>query len=228
MWCRQCGAQVRDGSTFCASCGCRLEPEPAEAETPAAYTPKIYFEDNGEAPQKKKRPGYTPYVLLAVVVVALLVVTFLAISGRLSREDPEDAGGAEPGQEAVVSTAEPAPDETADAAHSAAPESTPTPTPEAEAGTDYILPDSSSRYLSAADLEDLSARELGLARNEIFARHGRQFDNAELAAYFESKDWYHGTIPSDQFDSDVLSAVEKANIELIVRYENSRFGGSYF
>ena len=55
---------------------------------------------------------------------------------------------------------------------------------------DYILPDSSSRILSDSEVSGLSKEELRLARNEIFARHGRKFDDAQLQSYFESKSWY--------------------------------------
>ena len=51
----------------------------------------------------------------------------------------------------------------------------------------YVLPDSNSRYLSYADLEGLSAEQLRIARNEIYARHGRMFNSKELRDYFNSK-----------------------------------------
>lgn len=49
---------------------------------------------------------------------------------------------------------------------------------------DYILPDSDSRYLTDSDVRGLSANELMLARNEIYARHGRKFKDSELQNYF--------------------------------------------
>ena len=41
--------------------------------------------------------------------------------------------------------------------------------------TEYILPDSDSRYISENELGGMSSEQLRLARNEIFARHGRKF-----------------------------------------------------
>ena len=66
---------------------------------------------------------------------------------------------------------------------------------------DYILPDSDSRYLIPEDLEGMTPEELRIARNEILARHGRQFNDPALAAYFESKQWYSGDIDPETFDS---------------------------
>lgn len=84
---------------------------------------------------------------------------------------------------------------------------------------DSIIPDSSSRYLSRADLLGLSKDQLRLARNEIYARHGRKFQSRELQEYFESKSWYRGTIEPNQFSEDNLNAYEKENIKLIKSME---------
>ena len=85
---------------------------------------------------------------------------------------------------------------------------------------DYIIPDSSTRYLSDSDVRGLDDRSLMLARNEIYARHGRKFNDAEIRAYFESKSWYYPTIDPADFTEDMLSDVEKANIAFIKSYED--------
>ncbi len=87
------------------------------------------------------------------------------------------------------------------------------------ASGEYIIPDSSSRYLTDADLAGLSKENLRLARNEIFARHGYIFNDPELKEYFESKSWYVGTTPASDFDDNVLSEIEKANISKIQSFE---------
>lgn len=81
--------------------------------------------------------------------------------------------------------------------------------------SEYILPYSSSRYLTYDDVRHLSSKELRLARNEIYARHGRLFKDDELQRYFNSKSWYFGRVRSEDFTDSMLSAVEKANIEFI-------------
>ena len=96
---------------------------------------------------------------------------------------------------------------------------TPVPGQTADTGNDYIIADSSARYLTNADLKSLSQWEIRVARNEIYARHGRKFTTKELQDYFDSKDWYSGTIAADKFNTDVLNTVEKANLQFIVEYE---------
>ena len=88
------------------------------------------------------------------------------------------------------------------------------------ASSDYVLPGSSSQYLSASDVKNLSSYQLMIARNEIYARHHRKFDSADLQIYFDKKSWYSGTIePSDFDEKNELSQIEKKNIDLIKKYE---------
>ena len=91
---------------------------------------------------------------------------------------------------------------------------------------DYMLPESNTRTYSESELSSLSNYELYIARNEIFARHGRTFNNADLQNYFGSKSWYSGTVSPDAFDDSVLNQYEKANIDAISKIENDR-GSSY-
>ena len=85
--------------------------------------------------------------------------------------------------------------------------------------TEYILQDSSSRYLTKDDLKGLSADDCRLARNEIYARHGRKFDDEGLQSHFNSCSWYQGTIEPGDFQETMLSDIEVANKNLIVVYE---------
>ena len=88
------------------------------------------------------------------------------------------------------------------------------------ANDDFVIPYSSEVELTAADLSGLSKSKLRIARNEIYARHHRKFDSADLQTYFNSKSWYSGTIESSDFvDSAYLSDIEKKNIDLIKKYE---------
>jgi len=86
---------------------------------------------------------------------------------------------------------------------------------------DFILPFSSERIITSADLVGLSRDELRLARNEIFARHGRMFRDPELDEWFNSKQWYQdipNKIPADTFDSlrpSPLSRIENSNVSTI-------------
>lgn len=84
----------------------------------------------------------------------------------------------------------------------------------------FIFPYSDSTYLKMEDLQGLSAEECRIARNEIYARHGRIFDDEELQAYFEQFDWYEGLYTADEFKESVLNEYEKANRDLITEYES--------
>ena len=85
--------------------------------------------------------------------------------------------------------------------------------------SEYILPHSDTEAITLEDLQGLSAWEARVARNEILARHGRRFNDPDLQAHFDSCSWYHGTIDADDFDYNVLSALEQQNVEVIKQYE---------
>lgn len=90
---------------------------------------------------------------------------------------------------------------------------------------DYVIPDSGSRYLTEADLAALSETEILLARNEIYAKHGRIFNNSDLDGYFRSKSWYQPTVAGADFTEDyarrVFNDFEIKNITTIVNYERA-------
>ncbi len=85
--------------------------------------------------------------------------------------------------------------------------------------SDYVIPASSSRRLTESDFAGLSNRQLELARNEIYARHGRKFHSQDLQEYFNSKSWYRGRYEPEEFSETLLSEIEKYNIELIKAHE---------
>ncbi len=85
---------------------------------------------------------------------------------------------------------------------------------------DYILPQSSTRYLTRQDLAGLTKDQLRLARNEIYARHGRKFQTQEIQDYFNSKSWYTGTIEPKDFREEYLNVYEKENLKLIQSLED--------
>lgn len=96
------------------------------------------------------------------------------------------------------------------------------------AGKDeYIIPDSNSRYLSDADLSGLNIQQINYAKNEIYARHGRRFQSAELQTYFNSKSWYNGTVDPAAFRESMLNDFEKRNVELLSKKEFSMESGGY-
>jgi len=73
------------------------------------------------------------------------------------------------------------------------------------------------KLISPQMLSGLSLHELRLLRNEVYARHGRQFQAPWLSQYFYAQAWYQ---PSDTFKDEDLSGKDKINVETIVTYEN--------
>lgn len=84
------------------------------------------------------------------------------------------------------------------------------PAPVGVGGSGVVIPDSSDRLLSPAELDNYSALELRIARNEIFARRGLRFSNRALRDHFGQFNWYRATS-----DAVELSAVEQANVALL-------------
>ena len=82
----------------------------------------------------------------------------------------------------------------------------------------FIIPFSSARRLTADDIVIFSREKLRIARNEIFARHGRRFNDAQLQAHFDAMPWYTPTLPLGT--EPVLSDIERENVELIRSFEN--------
>ena len=91
------------------------------------------------------------------------------------------------------------------------------------ASSGFILPASDTQFYSTTELEQLSDYELYLARNEIYARHGRIFNNEDLRQYFNAQDWYYEVYDPKEFDSLVaLNEYEKQNANTILALEKSR------
>lgn len=81
--------------------------------------------------------------------------------------------------------------------------------------TEFIIPDSNTRYLTAEDYESLSDWDLTIALNELYARHGYEFQTPEIRAHFESCSWYKGTLGVDGFRADMFNDIELANSRLL-------------
>ena len=87
-----------------------------------------------------------------------------------------------------------------------------------EAEDAYVLPESNEKELSADELRDLGEDRLRIARNEIYARYGRSFQDEALAQYFQKKAWY---CQSEPIEDVVLSETELANRDLILQAEQN-------
>lgn len=88
-----------------------------------------------------------------------------------------------------------------------------------ETNGEYILEGSDSRYISKNELKGFDAEKCRYARNELYARHGRKFQDEEIQRYFDGCSWYEGKIEPDDFQESMLNEYEVANRDLIVDYE---------
>ena len=84
----------------------------------------------------------------------------------------------------------------------------------------YIFPDSAERYMSTEELEGLTLQIINYGKNEIYARHGRQFRSQELQEYFDEQDWYEGSVSPDDFDENSLNEYERINAHMINEFEH--------
>lgn len=70
-----------------------------------------------------------------------------------------------------------------------------------------------------SSLELLDRYGLQITRNEIFARHGRMFNNQDIQEYFNKQEWYVPQTSAGDFDDSCLNEVEAYNVQLIRSYE---------
>lgn len=247
MQCSYCGRDIPDDAVWCPYCGAEQTP-PDETTPPDGWQdeniPVDDWDDEADPPPDNTWtddppvPGWeddTPYepapedqdaprskALLIAIFAALgvaLIVLLIALNVKPKPKDPVAAV-----TPVVTATAQPS----AAPTPSVAPTPTPTPTPtQKPADGGYILPDSATRRLTQADVAGLTWEQCCLARNEIYARHGRIFQTPQIAAYFAAQSWYHGTVPGASFDNNMLSPIEHANIDFLAGYENATWGHPY-
>lgn len=87
----------------------------------------------------------------------------------------------------------------------------------------YVLEKSSEKLLTSSDIQGMSKYDLALARNEIFARHGRKFQTPEYSRYFSAKSWYKINPNYNYSDDNAnLNEIEKKNVQFILTVEKSK------
>lgn len=243
MYCEKCGSRLEPGDLYCPGCGNKLTGDHTQQYQGGSRQPRKKPESDG----REK----VLYVLLGVVAVLLIigiiwgVVTLISLNREEERytaavsdtkqEQTADVNGNQdsdtvdpvevPGTTtAPAPTQEPAATEEPIVTPAPIPSQTPVPAQESNSAADgdYVIPDSSSRLLGSSDLSGLSEWELRIARNEIYARHGRMFNDSALDSYFRGKSWYVPSIAAENFDDNTyLSKTELKNAKLISDYEAS-------
>lgn len=142
--------------------------------------------------------------ILVTVIIVFVVLVLLAIFGFWGYSIYQAKQIAtENAQESTTPTVTPAISSVASATVSASP-------------NDYVIYDSNTREITRGELQSLSEWQLKVARNEIYARHGRQFEHQDLRCYFDKQPWYK---VDPDFTESVLTSVENKNIATILEYE---------
>lgn len=252
MFCKKCGKQIKDGIAFCPYCGQKITiPSFSSREDGVAFKEQKIEElaatdltwGRQEMSEQVSKAGRSKSLLFAVIIGILIIIiaglVFMLYSKnyQIMEEEPyqryeeaaEDLGNDNEDRSEMFmvhdEVAQKQPYEEADTEQKLKQE------PEQELKQElvqeeqvsqYILPESNFVYLVMSDLEGLTREECRIARNELYARHGRRFDDEELQKYFDSCDWYDGTIAPADFDDSVLNEYETANRDLIVMYEEEQ------
>ena len=91
------------------------------------------------------------------------------------------------------------------------------------ASSDYVIPNSGTKLLTNDDIKGLSKEQLAIARNEIYARHGRKFQMAEYRNYFSKKSWYKEN-PNYNYSNENsnLNDIESKNVVFLLSAESRR------
>lgn len=194
MKCSNCGREIKKEERFCPYCG-------------------------SENKKTKKKNKWLTGVMGLIVVCIIFGIAAGAMNSNKKEDAKKDiASNTEKATEKQTTAAS---TKTAASTETASTKQTKNNTQAADdqqdetENSEYILPESDTRYVDQDEIDQLTKNEVRLAINEIYARHGRIFENSELREYFESKDWYDGTIEPEDFDEDVLNQYEKANVKLL-------------
>lgn len=195
MKCKICGTENTDGLNYCGRCGSPLSPVSEMPMVPEGGVPPAL------QPVRKAGRNMNLIIICATVIVSLIIVAaviyFVAADKQTKSsrayEDDED-------EIELVS-------------HSASKSST-----EPQSSIDVVAnTDLSDSYVSTKWLQGLTKQELRVARNSIYARHGRYFQSKELQEIFGRCSWYspyRSEIPTSE-----LNKYEQANIKTIQAWE---------
>ena len=89
-----------------------------------------------------------------------------------------------------------------------------------DSGSDdgQIFPDSSTRYLTDAEVKKLSDSQIQTAINEIYARNGYKFQDQDIYNYFSQYSWYKPKTNSQDDVKRRFSDIENKNVEMLQKY----------
>ncbi|MBQ7961700.1 MAG: YARHG domain-containing protein [Clostridia bacterium] len=186
-----------------------------------------------QPPQKKVNTG----LIVAVIVMAVIIIAGIAaIIGYSVGHKDDTADTKQPEtttesdtqsvevivqQETTTDTTTAAP--TTEAVRTTAPVTNQQAVPtftynDNNSQSSQFLFDSANQYITRSYLSTCTRDEITIILNEMYARHGYIFKDAELRAYFNSQSWYTGYITSMEEAASYFNSVESANLNTIYEY----------
>lgn len=243
MYCSKCGKQIRDDIKFCGYCGApvaatakKTKPVPVALPTENSEDPaKAVPPTNVEASEKEGKKSGRIFLFGAVgLIVGVLAGIFLMKNLKTPDSDDslamvqetqmEETYSAENETETNEFTEESEAEEPV-FEENVSPEEMEEEKKETEPVYfgEYILPECTIRFYTVEELRNFSLEELRLARNEIYARHGRSFQAEDLKQYFSAKSWYEPLYSAAEMDAlgdSILNEYEIENRNRIVQVES--------
>mgnify|MGYP001178022119 CR=1 FL=1 len=230
-FCVYCGHALPENTKFCTNCG----KEQIQRNVIQEDDAWMYDEEDAVEYNKKSKNG-TTFKIVIVVIVLVLAAGILWRTGVFQKNtEKELVATIKSNQEEVLSDSEEEATTTKKKTDASTSDTTvqnkqktvqqdnnttQADQNQAVAANEYILP-TDTQYISESDLQGMTQEQVALARNEVYARHGYIFQNEDYQSYFSSKSWYKPDATYQPTD-DTLSKIEKANVDLIVKYEVSK------
>ncbi|MCI9077894.1 MAG: YARHG domain-containing protein [Lachnospiraceae bacterium] len=252
MFCNNCGNEIDENSKFCSKCGQpvqNINQNPVSGNTSDGL-PDTTYNKQPTNKNKNQKEQWTYLIIAGILLIAIIAgITIKQLkhgnkavntenaqnntydnntnnnTSSNIKEDKPDNGDIETikntGNKDNISNKDNANNK--DNTNKKKNKSKKSNNKSVKSSSEYILPDSDRKYYKMKDLKGLTASKARLARNELFARHGRKFDDKELQKYFNSLSWYNGTIAPEAFhEEEFFNKYEIANRDLIIKYEEKK------
>ena len=221
-YCVKCGSVCTDGMKLCPKCRQKAAPKPVFVENTCIRCGKPCGPDEVLCPDcraEKAAGKKSRRMSVLVIVLAILLTITIGIAGVLIWR--ELSRGEDTGYEAPVQTTQGRLEEDDPVVPTTQPTTAPTEPTLPATPLEYWVEYCDTQYLTRSDLIAFDAEECRLARNAIFAKSGRIFQDEALQAYFAQFDWYVPRVAPENFSNSMLNDIQLYNLELILEYEES-------
>lgn len=221
MFCTNCGSKNKDEARFCVNCGSPIKKEYDNSsnnkldETIKIQPIKIDAIKKEQYENEDVSDGNKVYKVTAIVLAFIIILCGSGYAGykiMYPNEAPKVTTNT------TNKNTNNKTEETKKDSETKQEESKKTVEELMKDSNGYILPESSTEFLTSDDLKDYSKKDLAYIRNEIYAKHGYVFKSDEYNDYFSSKTWYKED-QSFKGNESGLNKYEKENIKLIKSLE---------